>query len=245
MRKLIKDIRVVAIIRSSWIRNQPVLYLGTSFFMPLILSLLFLMIGGELTERILLGSMVYSIVYPAIATIGKSVSYDKLRGSFTLFSTAPISPYAYIVGTTLSTLPSSIIPFVTFMAVSEVLFHFSFSLGAIFLSLIVLVFGAIYLSFLGFVLGSRLRDPKNSDVVIDMVWALMIFLSPVYIPWANFPEIIKPVSLLMPTTYLSELLNYVLWGKSFLDISILVGANLLFLILFATLAIYQGRMREE
>lgn len=245
MRKLIRDVYVIALIRSRWIRNQPVLYLGAAFFMPLVFSLLFLMMGGGLTKRILLGSMVYSIVYPAIATVGKSVSYDKLRGSFTLFSTAPISPYAYIIGTTLSTLPSSMMPFLTFMAVSGMLFHLSLSAESILLSLAVLVFGAVSLSFLGFILGSRLRDPKSSDVIIDMAWALMIFLSPVYMPWAKLPDFIKPISLLMPTTYLSELLSYVLWRESFLDIPMLVGANLLFFALFAALAVHQGRMREE
>jgi len=245
LRKLIRDAYVIAAIRSRWIRNQPILYLGATFFMPLIFSFLFFMMGGGLTERIVLGSMVYSMVYPAIAAVGKSVSYDKLRGSFTLFSTAPISPYAYVLGTTLSTLPSSIMPFLTFMVASEVLFNISFSLGSILLSLLILVFGAVEMSFLGFFLGSRLRDPKSSDVIIDMVWALMIFLSPVYTPWAKLPDFIRPISLLMPTTYLSELLSYVLWGESFLNTPALLGANSLNLVLFAALALREGRMRGE
>jgi len=136
-------------------------------------------------------------------------------------------------------------PFLTFMAVSGMLFHLSLSAESVLLSLAVLVFGAVNLSFLGFILGSRLRDPKSSDVIIDMAWALMIFLSPVYMPWAKLPDFIKPISLLMPTTYLSELLSYVLWRESFLDIPMLVGPNLLFFALFAALAVHQGRMREE
>ncbi|GEM_PF-6732603 len=245
MVKLLRDTLVIVKIRSSWIRNQPTLYLGTSFFIPIVLSLLFWMMGMEMTERILLGSMVYSLVYPAVATVGKSVAYDKIKGSFTLFSTSPISPYAYILGTALSTLPSSLIPFLMFMLASTLIFGLNLTVISFILSLMILVFGALSLSFLGFSLGFRLRDPRSSDVIVDMIWALMIFLSPVYIPWSRIPEIVRPVSLAMPTTYLAELLNLVLWGRTFLSTSVLVGANVAFFSFFAMIALRYGKMRES
>lgn len=142
----------------------------------------------------------------------------------------------YISGFLLFALVQSLLVLLFVVCVLRV--HYSGNLALVFLVAVLLTIGSVNL---GIFLSSFARNEFQIVQFIPLVFGIQVFLSGIFWPVAQLPQVLRPVSYILPLTYANDALRDVmLKGFTFAEISNQLGTLLLFallMILLSTLSI--------
>ena len=145
----------------------------------------------------------------------------------------------YVFGFTLFALVQSLV--ILLFVVFALRVHYSGNLALVFLVSALLTVGSVNL---GIFLSTFARNEFQIVQFIPLVFGIQVFLSGIFWPIAQLPQVLRPISYILPLTYANGALRGVmLKGDSISEISGQLGALLAFALLMIMLSAFT--MRRE
>ena len=101
-------------------------------------------------------------------------------------------------------------------------------LGALWLMAAIVILGALSFISIGYVVAAFVRTEEAANGIVQVIQFPMMFLSGVFFPIEIMPSVLRPVSAILPLTYLGDALRQVMVsGSAFaplpVDLAILGG----------------------
>lgn len=156
----------------------------------------------EIMEFIVSGNMIMSLVSGTMLTLGQTLGYLKEYKGFDYYAVLPISKasmiIAYVMRAVILSLPSLLIIYI----IGAVLFNLHFAVHPIII--LVIILSGLSLSGIGAIIGIFSKNMQTASLLTQIVQPVIVFLAPVLIPKSVLPMSIKYISVIMPTTYISE-----------------------------------------
>jgi ABC-2 type transport system permease protein len=176
-------------------------------FMPVLFIAVFSGSGGMATQA-LVGAIVLSLFFGGIQ-VASSTYFNKNWFRFQdIYVASPVSPISYVMGLSLATLIGSL-PGVI-IALVVLLISMPIQPVSFLLMLIISFILWVATLFLGFAIGSSVKDTRRANSIPQILGFFLGFIPPVYYPLERLPEFLQPVMLLLPTTHGAQLAKYYL-----------------------------------
>jgi ABC-2 type transport system permease protein len=178
---------------------------------------------------ILTGNLVLALVFGTLSKVANNFAFIRARGMLHYFATLPIHSASLVLATVLAffllALPS-VLATLLFGA-----WYLGLSLRISAWILIVLPLAASSLSGLGALIGTRARDPEESNAISLLVALVLVGLGPVLVPPERLPGFVLWLGYASPATYAASALRQTLLGgvqsRLFLDLAVLTAFSLL------------------
>ncbi len=217
-------------VRTAW---RP--YLIVSSAMPLGIAVLMraVMEPAQVTEygrQIVAGSAVLAIAMTAIVMLAQRTSALKESGAVDFYSTLPVSRAA-VVGSVLLSFAIFALPGTVIVTGLGALL-FDLSLEGMWTAIPVWALGSFALAGIGAAIGFGARDEQLAGMYSNLAMMTVLFLG--ILPSATLPGWLKPLRVVLPSTYAVNALKPGLGGS--LDAS--VGFDLLILAVFGAISFW-------
>ncbi len=168
-----------------------------------------------------------------LTALGSALSREKEDGTITAVMLSPIRTGSFLTGKMLSQLIRSLIQSAVVVILVILLFHMSFN-GNILLTALILVLGIFGFLGLGLLVTALTKDQETSQLLLNLVFFPMLFLSGVLYPLQELPAIIGDISKLLPLTYgIQAFRNVVVFNASLSS----VWPSMLILFLFGAVSL--------
>ncbi len=158
---------------------------------------------------------------------------ERTNGTLDRLFVSPAQPSDIVMGYTMTFSLIALFQSVELVAVASLLFNITF-VGSIFFALALIVIYAIGILGLGILLSTLAKNEFQAIQFVPLIFTPSILLAGILWPIESMPGFIRPVSSLIPLTYLADALRSVMirgWGP------IEVWTQLTFLVVFALLTI--------
>ena len=202
--------------------RDPMLLVVLSLISFLPVFFLYLFSGGTAALPALVGAVVLTLAFIGLFSAQSVYFYKHWFRFQDMFVASPVTPIAYNLGLSLSTLLSS--------APSVVL-----ALGALILAkpeagvlgvlATLAVAGLLWISmvFCGFAIGASTKNTRRANSIPQVLGFLIGFLPPVYYELSLLPASIQPFALLVPSTHAAQLAKYYFGLLSLSSFEIVLG----------------------
>ncbi|MCK5291512.1 MAG: ABC-2 transporter permease [Thermoplasmata archaeon] len=158
---------------------------------------------------------------------------ERTNGTLDRLFVSPAQPSDIVMGYTMTFSLIALFQSIELVAVASLLFNIAF-VGSIFFALALIVIYAIGILGLGILLSTLAKNEFQAIQFVPLIFTPSILLAGILWPIESMPGFIRPVSSLIPLTYLADALRSVMirgWGP------IEVWVQLTFLVVFALLTI--------
>lgn len=118
-----------------------------------------------------------------------------------------MSPVEYMLGLALSRLLGALPSLLIFMGVLAYLGVLTFSNLAFVVGII--IFSWLLSSLLAFTISTNIKNVVHVDALSSLLSMTLVLIPPVYYPLSRLPAIFQKLALLIPTTYIAELMRIV------------------------------------
>ncbi|MFP4015603.1 MAG: ABC transporter permease [Halanaerobiales bacterium] len=162
------------------------------------------------------GLIALSILFGTTSMLAVTITFEKKQASFDRLLLAPIS-----LNTLMFAKTSGAIIFGIFNAMVPLLFAVLFTdlSGINWIAALVSIFLiSLTSTFLGLFIAVSVKEVFEAQTFSNFFRFPMIFLCGLFVPLANLPGIIRPVSYLLPLTYGADILKYAINGDNILNI---------------------------
>lgn len=172
------------------------------------------------------GSIVTVYSIGTFLSIGQKFAVYKHTNAWEYYMTLPITKFQLITSLILKNiilcLPSTLILIIVGSIFYETDFYFGIPF---FVSFILVVFS---LAFVGALVGIFAKKYTTASVLTQILNPIFIYLAPVYVASEYYPEILRKISYLIPTTYCANALkNAMLYNTFSTDMLILAGISII------------------
>jgi len=197
--------------------------------------------------RYLLGPVIALTVMGSFWGLSAALVMFREQGILRRFHVTPITASdmlaSSIVANFVLTMPTVIVE----MLFARFIFHVT-SFGNLLSAFLLIALGATSFASLGLVVASVTNTMQETQVINQLIWLPLIFLSGATIPLAELPLVVRRVGLFLPATYLvTELQDAIYWSAVpwSRDILIALGSLSLWLILTFFLSAQLFRWEPE
>ena len=135
-----------------------------------------------------------------LTALGSALSREKEEGTITAVMLSPIRTGSFLSGKMLSQLVRSLIQAGVVIILVILLFHMSFR-GNILLTALILILGIFGFLGLGLLVTALTKDQETSQLLLNLVFFPMLFLSGVLYPLQELPKFIADIARFLPLTY--------------------------------------------
>lgn len=156
------------------------------------------------------------------------------QGILRRFHVTPVTPSDLLASSIVANLILVIPTLLAEILFSRFIFHVT-NLGNIWGALFLVVIGTISFSSLGLVVASITNTMQETQVINQLLWLPLIFLSGATFPLAFLPKVVQKTSLFLPSTYLVQGLLHSIYESGSLWDS---GAGIILLVLWAILTFF-------
>ncbi|MEF3245232.1 MAG: ABC transporter permease [Caldisericaceae bacterium] len=224
------------------------LFVAVSFTLlfPVLLLLVFGGIYGNTPTKLFGGHGTVDVFFPAytvmiiavtgIMTLPISVCEYRERKILKRYKATPITPWHVFVSQIVVNVVMTALGIVLLFIVGKIVFNLQF-LGAFFPSIVAFFISLISVFSLGILIASVSSNTKTADVIANLVYFPMIFLTGATVPIEVLPKLMVTISKFIPLTYAVNLLKGVWLGGKFLnytkDITILISITIASLLISA------------
>ncbi|WP_460041036.1 ABC transporter permease [Thermococcus atlanticus] len=208
---------------------------------PIAMVLILFIFGGKhLALYALVGALVALTVSTSIS-LSRLAVLLKFIGFQDIFVSSPVSPLEYMLGLALSRLLGALPSLLIFLGVLGYL-------GVLTALNLVLAIGIIVLSWLlssllAFTIATNVKNVVHVDALSNLLSTALVLIPPVYYPLSRLPPIFQKLALLIPTTYIAELMRIV-FGLSSSKASIYLAGALIYMLVFSVLTAKKIKWRE-
>jgi ABC-type multidrug transport system permease subunit len=136
------------------------------------------------------------------------------QGILRRFHVTPVTPSdmlaSSIVANFVLTMPTVIVE----ILFARFIFHVT-NFGNLFSAFLLIALGTMSFASLGLVVASVTNTMQETQVINQLIWLPLIFLSGATVPLASLPQVVKRVGLFLPATYLvTELQDTIYWSAA-------------------------------
>jgi len=157
--------------------------------------------GIPLQVRYFLGPVIALTVMGSFWGLSAALVMFREQGILRRFHVTPVSPSdmlaSSVVANFVLTLPTVLIEFLF----ARTVFHVT-QFGDLLSVFLLITIGTVSFASMGLVVASVTNTMQETQVINQIIWLPLIFLSGATIPLANLPQVVKRVGLFLPATYL-------------------------------------------
>jgi ABC-2 type transport system permease protein len=162
----------------------------------------------------LLGPVIALTVMGSFWGLSAALVMFREQGILRRFHVTPVTASdmlaSSIVANFALTLPTVIVE----MLFARFIFHVP-NFGNLFSAFLLIALGTMSFASLGLVVASVTNTMQETQVINQLIWLPLIFLSGATIPLADLPQVVKRVGLFLPATYLvTELQDAIYWSAA-------------------------------
>lgn len=190
-------------------------------------------ISGNYFDFIGPGLIMLLSMMAGLTALGSALSREKEDGTITAVMLSPIRTGSFLTGKMLSQLIRSLIQSAVVVVLVILLFHMSFN-GNILLMAAILILGIFGFLGLGLLVTALTKDQETSQLLLNLVFFPMLFLSGVLYPLQELPPIIADIAKFLPLTYGVEAFRQVVVFNASIGS---VWSSMLILFLFGTVSL--------
>jgi ABC-2 type transport system permease protein len=156
---------------------------------------------------------------------------ERTNGTLDRLFVSPANPTDIVMGYTMTFSLIALFQSVELVAVASLLFNIAF-VGSIFFALALIVIYAISILGLGILLSTLAKNEFQAIQFVPLIFTPSILLAGILWPIESMPDFIRPVSQLIPLTYLADALRSVMirgWGpvEVWAEMTVLIGFAIL------------------
>jgi ABC-type multidrug transport system permease subunit len=168
--------------------------------------------GEPHTVQYLLGPVIALTVMGSFWGLSAALVMFREQGILRRFHVTPVTPSdmlaSSIVANFVLTLPTVIVE----MMFARFIFHVP-SFGNLPSAFLLIALGTTSFASLGLVVASVTNTMQETQVINQLIWLPLIFLSGATVPLASLPQVVSRVGLFLPATYLvTELQDAIYWS---------------------------------
>ncbi|MGQ9920745.1 MAG: ABC transporter permease [Desulfobacca sp.] len=178
------------------------------------------------------GLVAMTLLFASTSMSAIVITFEKRAGTFQRLLLAPLHLDTIIVGKTLSAAAYGLGTALILVLALAILLDLRLRVPGFFLGGLLL--GAILFALMGLSAAMVVKEVFEAMTLMNFFRFPLLFISGVFMPWANFPAWLKPLAWLSPLTHIVALLEYGLTGCSHFPSPWLpLGISLVFLTLAA------------
>src|SRR4029077_18905667 len=203
--------------------------------------------GEPHAVQYLLGPVIALTVMGSFWGLSAALVMFREQGILRRFHVTPVTPSdmlaSSIVANFVLTMPTVLVE----MLFARFIFHVS-SFGNLFSAFLPIALGTMSFASLGLVVASVTNTMQETQVINQLIWLPLIFLSGATIPLADLPQVVKRVGLFVPATYLvTELQDAIFWSAApwSRDVLIALGSLAVWTLLTFFLSVQLFRWEPE
>jgi ABC-2 type transport system permease protein len=197
--------------------------------------------------RYLLGPVLALTVMGSFWGLSAALVMFREQGILRRFHVSPVSPSDMLASSIVANLVLTLPTVVVEILFARFIFHVT-NFGN-FVSVFLLIgLGAMSFASLGLVVASVTNTMQETQVINQLIWLPLIFLSGATIPLAQLPLVVKRVGLFLPATYLvTELQDAIFWSAApwSRDVLIALGSLVVWALLTFFLSVQLFRWEPE
>jgi ABC-2 type transport system permease protein len=170
--------------------------------------------GAPRGVRYLLGPVIALTVMGSFWGLSAALVAFREQGILRRFHLTPVTPSdmlaSSIVANFVLTMPTVIVE----ILFARFIFHVT-NFGNLFSAFLLIALGTTSFASLGLVVASVTNTMQETQVINQLIWLPLIFLSGATVPLASLPQVVKRVGLFLPATYLvTELQDAIYWSAA-------------------------------
>ena len=203
--------------------------------------------GIPLVVRYFLGPVIALTVMGSFWGLSAALVMFREQGILRRFHVTPVSASdmlaSSVVANFVLTLPTVFVEFLF----ARTIFHVT-NFGSLLAAFLLIAFGTMSFASMGLVVASVTNTMQETQVINQLIWLPLIFLSGATIPLATLPQVVKRVGLFLPATYLvTGLQSAIYWGFApwSLDVLLALGSLAVWAILTFFLSAQLFRWEPE
>jgi ABC-2 type transport system permease protein len=197
----------ISMIYALWMLRNKLFYLYLTILLPFTILVPFLIIApARLEPFIAVGTVILTLIY-CFSTASQDLAVDRLLKRIAILLTKPVTPLEYFLGILLSnamqTLPATAIVTAVLWVAGLI------RIANTALLLLGLVAGWYVLTIMGYITTLALlsRDYHTIIIVSNSIASILTFVAPVYYPLELFPEQLRILAYLVPTTHIANIIG--------------------------------------
>jgi ABC-2 type transport system permease protein len=206
------------------LRNR--MFLFFSVIMPFAFFFLYAGVfakGNPRGVRYLLGPIIALTVMGSFWGLSAALVMFREQGILRRFHVTPVTASdmlaSSIVANFILTLPTIIVE----LLFARFIFHVK-DFGDVSTSFVLIALGTMSFASLGLVVASVTNTMQETQVINQLIWLPLIFLSGATIPLADLPQVVQRVGLFLPATYLvTELQDAIYWSAALWNRDVLIA----------------------
>ena len=217
IRNRITEIFIIFKINLLALRNAFIPYLIISIIIPIGFTYIISLASEFLTLKValnyLVGTLTISLTLSIINGMGQTISEDKGYGRLKLLITLPIKPYSYVLGIFLTFLSAGIINILAVLIIGALLWGIlDIVINNLFLVITLSIVSCIGLMGIGALIATRSKNVMEAYMYTNLISIIVAILTPGFYTIDILPSFLRPISLLLPTTYAAILIRGKLLG---------------------------------
>src|SRR5882762_3888250 len=184
--------------------------------------------GIPLVVRYFLGPVLALTVMGSFWGLSAALVMFREQGILRRFHVTPVTPSdmlaSSVVANYVLTIPTVLIEFLC----ARTIFHVT-HFGDLVSAFLLITIGTVSFASMGLVVASVTNTMQETQVINQLIWLPLIFLSGATVPLASLPQVVSRVGLFLPATYLvTELQDAIYWSAApwSRDVLIAVGSLL-------------------
>ncbi len=173
----------------------------------------------DYVDFLLPGIIGMNVMQLAVFSVGFGLVIDKQRGVLRRIMATPIPPLNFLAGHVLMRLVLAVVQVLILIGVAVILFKVTI-VGSILTMLVLTTLGSVLFLTFGFALAGWATSDNQVAPVAQLITLPQLFLSGVFFPRDAAPAVIRPVTDLLPLTFLNDALREVSTeGATLVDVS--------------------------
>ena len=181
--------------------------------------------GIPLVVRYFLGPVLALTVMGSFWGLSAALVMFREQGILRRFHVTPITPSdmlaSSVVANYVLTIPTVLIEFLC----ARTIFHVT-HFGDLVSAFLLITIGTVSFASMGLVVASVTNTMQETQVINQLIWLPLIFLSGATVPLASLPQVVKHVGLFLPATYLvTGLQSAIYWTFSPWSPDVLLGLS--------------------
>ena len=179
--------------------------------------------GNPRGVRYLLGPIIALTVMGSFWGLSAALVMFREQGILRRFHVTPVTASdmlaSSIVANFILTLPTIIVE----LLFARFIFHVK-DFGDVSAAFVLIALGTMSFASLGLVVASVTNTMQETQVINQLIWLPLIFLSGATIPLADLPQVVQRVGLFLPATYLvTELQDAIYWSAALWNRDVLIA----------------------
>lgn len=204
--------------------REPSAFFFTLIF-PLLLMLLFSSIfGNEPFPDQEFGYVDFSVpaymgmvmITSFVMSLATSMAAYREKGILKRFRAAPVTPFSILTGQLTAIFAVTVAGVILLLIAGFVFYDLKF-LGNFFEFVFVFLLSSASIATLGFIPASLAPTARSGEVIANIMYFPMLFLSGAALPQSMLPDVLKNISLALPLTHAIKLMQGVWLGGHFWD----------------------------